>query len=52
MAKLPRGYQLNGWNDIDGHIYANISLTKWAVFKLKIKAYLNVLRSVKLEWHG
>jgi len=41
---VPKGFAIDGWNMIEGHIYANIRLTKWTIFKLKIKAYFNLLR--------
>ena len=52
MARLPRGYNFKGWEKKDGKLYAKISLTKWVVFKLKLKAYFNVIKGIRLEWHG
>lgn len=52
MARLPKGFIFDRWVETDGHIYANIKLTKWAVFKLKLKAYFNVIKGIRLVWHG
>lgn len=38
--EYPKGFVFNGWNMIDGRIYANMRLTKWSVIKLEIKALL------------